>query len=240
MARVTEAMTRDAVIVAHGSPSDPEPQDEAMAALAARVAALATGWRVRGATLAKEGSLDTALAGLAAPVVYPFFMAEGYFTTDVLPVRLQGHNAHPLPPFGMDPSLPALVRDAALEGALAHGFVPEDTTLLLAAHGSQVSPASKRRTCDIVRILRGSSPFQGVTAGFIEEEPLLADVARGLDHAMCLPLFTLQAGHVEGDIPQALAEAGFEGPLLAHIGAHPAVPRLIATALKREERKAAA
>ena len=58
--------------------------------------------------------------------------------------------------------------------------------------------------------------------------------------ALCLPLFTLQAGHVEGDIPQALAEAGFEGPLLAHIGAHPAVPRLIAAALKREERKAAA
>jgi sirohydrochlorin ferrochelatase len=41
----------------------------------------------------------------------------------------------------------------------------------------------------------------------------------------------LQAGHVDDDIPEALQQAGFRGPLLPPLGAHPVVPELIARAI---------
>lgn len=232
----------EAVLVAHGSPSEPLRQDEAMAALAAQVAALAPGWQVRGATLASRDSLAVAMDGLAAPLVYPFFMAEGWFTREVLPARLSAMSrpCRVLPAFGMESGLPALVQAAATSGAAAHGLVPARTTLLLAAHGSQVSPASRNRTLEIAAELRRTSSFADVTAGFIEEEPFLADVARRTGSGICLPLFTLRAGHVEEDVPRALAKSCFGGVLLPHIGAHAAVPALVAATLARRDRKAAA
>lgn len=235
MTPVTELNPKEAVIVAHGSPGDPIPQDEAMAALAAVVASRLPGWRVRGATLASPHSLPDAVQGLNRPMVYPFFMAEGYFTGEVLPRRLEQLSVpcRQLPAFGSDESLPELVSKAALAGAAAAGLEPGSSTLLLAAHGSQVSPASRLATQRLAEVLSAKLPFRAIVTGFIEEAPFLPDVARGLGHALCLPLFTLNAGHVLGDVPEALAEADFQGPLLAHIGAHPDVPGMIAATLER-------
>ncbi|MCX7644387.1 MAG: CbiX/SirB N-terminal domain-containing protein [Rhodobacteraceae bacterium] len=230
------ATVLEAVIVAHGQPGDPEPQEAALQALAARVAAHLPGATLRGATLAQPGALEAALAGLAAPLVYPFFMAEGYFTGRALPARLRqtGAKARQTAPFGTDPALPALMAGAALAAAAEAGIDPAGATLLLAAHGSQVSASSKDTVYAMAAALRRLTPFRAVTVGLIEEPPFLAAAARGLGPALCLPFFALRAGHVVGDIPEALAEAGFAGPLLPPIGEHPGVPALIAAALARE------
>jgi sirohydrochlorin ferrochelatase len=225
-----------ALIVAHGSPADPGPQEARLRALAADVAALLPGWRVEGATLAAEGGLEAALEGMEAPLVYPFFMANGWFTWTNLPRRLTKAGARgprQLAPFGADPDLPGLMAQVAQEAALEAGLVPRRTALLLAAHGSQVSRRSADTTHAMARMLAARSPFARVAAGFVEEEPALVDVARGLGKGICLPFFALRAGHVEDDVPQALAEAGFDGPLLPAIGEHPAVPGFIAKALAR-------
>lgn len=236
-----EAM-RAAVIVAHGSPADPEPQEAAIRALAAEVGARLPGWEVRGATLAAAGALERALDGVEAPVIYPFFMAEGWFTGRELPrrlaqaglaVRAETGAARQLPPFGTDPDLPALMAEVACAGARAAGLEPRSATLLLAAHGSKVSRTSKDSTLAMVAALEGLAGFGRVTCGFVEEAPFLADAARDLGPAVCLPFFALRAGHVVGDVPEALAEAGFAGPLLPEIGAHPAVADLIARTLRR-------
>ncbi len=42
--------------------------------------------------------------------------------------------------------------------------------------------------------------------------------------AICLPLFATRAGHVQFDVPAALTEAGFTGPLLAPIGDDREIP----------------
>lgn len=206
-----------------------------MVELAARVSSLLPNWTIRGATLACPGSLEEALHGLATPLVFPFFMAEGFFTGEVLPRRLKASSGvpHQLPTFGSDPALPILVSEAAMTGAGKAGLLPEKTILLLAAHGSQISPASRVATMGLARHVSASLPFCAVVAGFIEEQPYLADVAKGLSPALCLPLFTLNAGHVVKDVPEALAEAGFQGPVLPPIGQHAVVPRLIAAALER-------
>lgn len=225
-----------AVIVAHGQPGDPGPQESALQALAAAVTLHLPGATVRGATLAMEGSLEAALDGLARPLVYPFFMAEGFFTGRMLPGRLEKagrSDARQLPPFGIDPALPALTARVATGAAAAHGIDPTEAALLLAAHGSQVSDTSKNSTYAMAERLAALTPFVRIEVGLIEEPPFLAEIARDLGRALCLPFFALRAGHVTGDIPEALAEAGFEGPLLPAIGEHPDVPALIAAAIRR-------
>lgn len=224
----------EALIVAHGAPADPAPQEVALAALAAAIAARMTGWRVRGATLAAPGALEAALAGLVAPVVFPFFMAEGWFTGRELPRRLAAAGAgglRRLRPFGTLPGLVALCREAARAGAAAAGIDPGGATLILAAHGSAVSRTSTLTAEATAAALRETAGFARVVTGYIEEPPFLADAAAGARPGVCLPFFALAAGHVTGDVPEALARAGFTGPLLPPVGADPAVPGLIAAAL---------
>lgn len=225
-----------ALIIAHGSPADPVPQQAALQALAVRVAMWAPGWTIRGTTLALPGALEAAVAGLPAALVYPFFMAEGWFTRKQLPKRLAGAGAtglRQLPAFGHDPAMPAFLCRVAQEGAAEAGLVPRDTTLVLAAHGSQVSRASAEITESQAQALRATAGFRAVVTGYVEETPFLADAARVEGPALCLPFFATRAGHVADDVPEALAEAGFTGPLLPAIGEHPDAARLIAEALQR-------
>lgn len=225
---------RDALIVAHGAPADPAPQEKVLQALAAATAPhLPAGWRIRGATLAADGALEAALDGLHAPLIYPFFMAEGFFTGTLLPRRLSdaaATDARQIAPFGIDPALPALMARVALE---ATKDAPANTNLLIAAHGSKVSRTSADSTHAMVAALAPLTGFNRILAGFVEEAPFLADQARELGQGICLPFFAIEAGHVTGDIPDALEEAGFQGPILPPIGQHPEVPALIAAALIR-------
>ena len=217
---------REALLVAHGSPADPAPQEAAMQALAVRVSFWAPGWRVRGATLAKEGALEAALATLNAPLIYPFFMAEGWFTRINLPRRLKAagrSHLRQLPPFGADPALPDL-----LATALAEAGPPGP--VLLAAHGSKVSKTSGDTTYQIAATLEARG-FGPVHPAFVEQAPFLQEVAQKMVSGTCLPFFALRAGHVAQDVPDALQAAGFSGPLLPPIGEATGTAALIAAAL---------
>lgn len=204
-----------------------------MADLARRIAAEAPGCDVAGATLAMPGALKAAVRD--AGLIYPMFMAEGWFTARQLPKKLAEAGApglRILPPFGTDPALPGLIAARARTAAEAEGWRPEDTTLLLSAHGSQVSQASFTITTRIAALV--APHFARIVTGFVEQQPFIAEAARRLTRAISLPLFALTAEHVTGDLPAALDRAGFTGPRLAPIGAAPEVPALIATALRAE------
>lgn len=222
-----------ALILAHGAPSDPAPLEAALQALAARTAAHLPGWAVQGATLAAPGALEDALTQMPGAVILPFFMAEGWFTRKVLPERLAaaGLSAQILPAFGVAPALPALLAAGARGAAQAAGLVPAATTLLLIAHGSQKARASAEITEEIAADLRASAGFAAVTCGFIEEKPFAKDAARIRGPALCLPLLATRAGHYSADLPQALAEAGFTGPLLPPLAEWPAIPAFLAACL---------
>lgn len=222
-----------AVIVSHGQPGDPEPQEQAMQALAALVAAEDPGCPVQGATLAMPGAL--AAAADDDSLIYPMFMAEGWFTGRQLPKKLAeagAPGARVMRPFGTDPTLPALITAKAHQAARAKGWQPQDTTLLLTAHGSQVSQASFTITTQVADQI--APHFARVVTGFVEQEPFVADAARGLTRAVHLPFFALRAEHVTDDLPEALDQAGFTGPRLDPIGLAPEVPALIAAAIREE------
>lgn len=218
-------MTKHALIVAHGQPSDPRPAGAALEALAARVAALLPGWSVGAATLAEEGAIARAVAGLPGGVIFPMFMAGGWFTKVQIPKRLAEVGAEGwvvLEPFGCDPAVHdlcvALVREA---GA---------SEVILAAHGSFKSAVPS----DIARHVAGriaAETGSRVAAGFIDQEPRLATLA-GMS-GVCLPFFAAEGGHVSDDIPAALAKAAFQGRILPPVGLDARVPGIIAAAIAR-------
>lgn len=229
-------MLRSALIVAHGQPSDPAAAEADLARVAVAVAARLPGWQVRSATLAAPEALAAALDGLAAALIFPFFMADGWFIRSALPRRLREAGAGDLtilPPFGLMPETLALAVSAVRTATVGRGWRPEATTLILAAHGSGRSPfpAEAARATEAYIVATGG--LREVRTGFIEEEPGLAEVARDAgDQAICLPLFVARWGHVEVDIPAALEAAGFRGPMLAPLGVRPEVPGIIAGALR--------
>lgn len=221
---------RSFVLVGHGSPSDPEPPDAALKRLAAEVQKLRPDCVIRAATLAKPDSLGEALAGLDQLQIYPFFMADGWFTRRELPRRLQqeGLSAPILPAFGLNPALPDLIAGIARD-ALDQNPASE---MILIAHGSKRAHRSKDSAYSMAESLRDRVTLEAIHVALIEEPPFLADVAALHPHALCLPFFALRAGHVDKDIPEALAQAHFAGRLLAPVGEHPKVPELIAASLE--------
>ncbi|MCA3443797.1 MAG: cobalamin biosynthesis protein CbiX [Rhodobacter sp.] len=225
------------VIVAHGQPSDPGPAEAEVAALAARVAAELPGWSVRSATLAQEDALAQALDGAGHAFVYPLFMADGWFTQTHLPARLaaaSGARITRLVPFGLDPAVQALTVTLAVEAAAAAGRAPQETDILLAAHGSFRSPAPAAVARAMALLLADRGGFRRVETAFIDQDPQIATVARTFGAgALCLPFFAARGGHVIDDLPEALAATGFSGRLLDPVGLDSRVPGLIASALRR-------
>ncbi|AGT10094.1 sirohydrochlorin chelatase [Paracoccus aminophilus] len=226
-------MTRPVLIVAHGQPGDPGPQQTAIEALAARVARHLPGREVRGATLAAEGALEAGL--LADALVYPMFMAGGWFTKVELPRRLAltaVEGVEILPPFGSDAGLPGLSLVLLRRAAAAQGWALEAVSLLIAAHGSGRSPAPAAAARALAAALGGE--VHQVGCGFVEEAPFLAEAAAGLGRqAICLPFFATSAGHVIEDLPRALTEAEFQGIVLPPLGLADEVPEMIAAAVLR-------
>lgn len=224
------------VIVAHGQPSDPGPAEAEIAALAARVAAELPDWSVRSATLAQEDALARALDGADHVFVYPLFMADGWFTQTHLPARLavvSQAQITQLVPFGLDPAVQALTLTLAREATAVAGHMPQDTDILLAAHGSFRSPAPSAVARAMAQDLADRGGFRRVETGFIDQDPQIATLAKTFGTgALCLPFFAARGGHVIDDLPEALAEAGFTGRLLDPVGLDSRVPGLIAAAFR--------
>lgn len=218
-----------ALIVAHGQPSDPGPAARALAALAERVADKLPGWQVRAATLAEPGALARAVAGQGGGLVFPMFMAGGWFTRVNIPAKLAEAGARVGPdgwqvlePFGCDPAVHALCVSLVREAGAGE--------VILAAHGSFKSRAPSDIAFHLADRIAQETGAE-VRAGFIDQEPQLSTLT-GFG-AVCLPFFAADGGHVGDDIPAALAAAGFTGSILPPVGLDPRVPAIIAEALRR-------
>jgi sirohydrochlorin ferrochelatase len=241
------AARHTALIVAHGSPSSPEGPEQVLRDLAAATEArLPGGWAVRGATLAAPGAISAYLDDQRSTgrlMIYPHFMADGWFSTSELPRRLRATGAGGvdiLPAFGLDPAVLRLCLRRAEEVVLGARYTPGEAALLLAAHGSPSDPRPAAAARAAARFLAASSMFREVRTGFVDQAPFLADAARIDGPALCLPFFASRAGHVEADLPRALAEAEFPGPVLAPIGADAEAPGIIAAAMARNAARRAA
>ncbi|SHH19006.1 sirohydrochlorin chelatase [Marivita hallyeonensis] len=226
-------MSFSALIVSHGQPSDPEVGEAEIAALAADVARHLPEARIDGVTLAAEGRIEALSADRPGALVYPMFMADGWFTQSQLPKRLADGVGPQLVSFGMDCTLPMLAANWCRTVCTENSLDPYKTDLVVAGHGSgksrRVSDATRRFAEQVADVVKPNS----VRCGFVEEDPSLEDALSGLGtNAICLPFFAARRGHVLEDLPAAVAASGFEGIVLDPIGLHPDVPKLIADALR--------
>lgn len=221
-----------ALLTAHGQPSAPEGQEQALTQLAQQVSEQLPDWDIRSATLASPGRLEQLMQDGA--LVYPFFMADGWFTSQVLPKRLQGFHYEQLPSFGQDPALPQLTANVLFQALQAQrtktlGKPP----VLLAAHGSARGPKAAAATELFAKALRPLLPGHQVITCYIEQAPFVADAARDLPaDTLCLPFFAQSGNHVIMDLPEALKEADFKGRTLPSLGSSKGIVSLIAQALK--------
>lgn len=194
------------------------------------------GRRVASATLADRAALARALAEAGGRArVYPMFMSDGWFVSSLLPKRLAQAGAagaaELLPPFGLDPELPAFCAARLAEAAGTEGLDPAKTTLVVAAHGSPNDPragAAARSAADGIAARMG---FAEVRVCFVDQPPFLLEGLSVRGPAICLPFFATAASHVETDLPEAVAAAGFAGPVLEPIGCSPRTPAFVARSL---------
>ena len=228
-----------ALIVAHGAPSCPPSQEFWLTDLAGRVQGAGP---VIGATLAARRpfreKVALAMAGDGPAPVYPMFMADGWFSQTELPRRLADAGAPPervilLPPFGLDPLLPALCARRAVAAAAAAGIDPGAATLVFAAHGAPRHKRPAEVTRQVARDAQRIGGFARLACGFVDQPPSLVDALRVDGPAVCLLFFATRASHVLEDLPAAVAEAGFAGPVLPPIGLDPGLPQMIAAAILR-------
>jgi sirohydrochlorin ferrochelatase len=112
-------------------------------------------------------------------------------------------------------------------------------SVLILGHGSR-RPASNAQFEALVRRFRERRPDLEVGHAYIELcDPLLADglatLARRSDRVTVLPLFLFAAGHVKGDVPEAIEEASRAFPAVAFdVAAELGVdPAMISIALDR-------
>ncbi len=226
-------MSFDALIVSHGQPSDPDVGEAEIAALAAAVAAHLPEAHIDGVTLAAQGRIEALSANRPGALIYPMFMADGWFTQVQLPKRLAEGVGPQLVSFGLDCTLPMLAADWLRQVCTDHGFAPSGIDLVVAGHGSGKSRRVSEATRAFAdRVAEGFGP-KSVRCGFVEEDPSLTDALSGLgSNAICLPFFAARRGHVLEDLPEAVDASGFKGIMLDPIGLHPEVPRMIAGALR--------
>ncbi|MFY0662410.1 MAG: cobalamin biosynthesis protein CbiX [Shimia sp.] len=225
---------REALIVAHGQPSSPEPPEQWLHDFAAAVNQHLPNWTIRAATLAMPHALERQVFEMSpSSLVFPMFMADGFFVSKMLPNRLSEADLKVLPPLGFLPDLPD-VAAYGIKSALAdRNWLQGETHLLLAAHGSAKGPKAAESAFAFQDALSKRFDALEISVGFVEEEPFIADAARPLpEQSLCLPFFALEGDHCRQDIPEALEKANFTGITLPPLGTWPEIAKLAAEAIQ--------
>ncbi|WP_299351192.1 CbiX/SirB N-terminal domain-containing protein [uncultured Shimia sp.] len=231
-----KAQATDALIVAHGQPSDPLPAEAALGALCERVQALLPDMSLTSATMANGDALEKSVATLRkGGLVYPLFMANGWFVQTALRKRLGDAPCHLLTPLGLEPALPGLAAQVIRDALQSQGQDPRDVRILLAAHGSAKGRLAAKSAYRFARALSHEIALAGVFPGFVEQAPFLTEVLEDLrEPSLCLPFFAMDGDHMKQDVRQGLREAGFAGEILPALGQTKAIPQLIANSLKTQ------
>jgi sirohydrochlorin cobaltochelatase len=161
--------------------------------------------------------------------IVPLFISEGYFSEEIIPKELgfrsggAGEWRRSLPrgnqtffyckPVGthdkMTDVLLARARDIVSKFPFPRAPNPDDTTLLIAGHGTERNENSRKaieRQADLIRNLKN---YAAVHAIFLEEEPRISQWHQLVQtrNAIIVPFFISDGLHTREDIPVLLGES---------------------------------
>ncbi|MCV0427942.1 MAG: hypothetical protein K5905_20995 [Roseibium sp.] len=232
----------EAVIVSHGQPSKPQAGEDHVRELANQVARRLPDWSVRAATLATPGALERVLSSCQnEPLIFPVFMAEGWFTRKALPDRLGNSSCRQLAPLGALQELPRSALRLLSRAAERRNWSLDECEILIAAHGSATGNAAAESCENFVAAMKEILPASHIRIGYLEQDPDLASVAAECGpKTLALPFFATPGGHVKEDVPQALKRAEFQGVQLPCLGQAWFIPELIAQSLKLADNRSLA
>lgn len=181
---------------------------------------------VREAFWKQEPQIKKVLAEISAPRVFivPFFISEGYFSTEVIPKELgfdfpgnlklktQNSELHYCRPIGSHDLMTNVILARANEIVEKFPFprAPKhsDTTLFIAGHGTEKNASSRKTIERKVELIRALNVYAEVHAIFLEETPRIADcfqIAR-TRNVIVVPFFISDGLHAVEDIPVLLGE----------------------------------
>jgi sirohydrochlorin cobaltochelatase len=184
---------------------------------------------VREAFWKQEPQVTEVLAQVRAPRLFiaPLFISEGYFSEDVIPREL-GFRTGPdtawrgrrnefgsrfyCRPVGTHAAMTDVVLARAAEVVRQFPFPgtprANETTLLIAGHGTTRQENSRQAIEDHVARIRGRNEYAAVDGLFLEEEPRIAawDQRAPTRHVVLVPFFMSDGHHVCEDIPVLLGE----------------------------------
>lgn len=198
---------------------------------------------VAAGVLSGEPALETALADVArrtrGPILlYPFFMAPGYFVNVKIPKRLAdagvGARCRMLTPLGFEQALPAIIRTRAELAAGEIGVRAREARLLLVGHGSKVARASAEATEAVAASLRVLGGFACVEAAFLEEAPFLDDVLLADTRpTVVIGFFNGEGLHAGEDVPDVIGRFGGAIAYTGPVGAFSEITPLITSSIAR-------
>ena len=211
------------VLAAHGSRRDP-----AANALVRRLAQALRERRlfdeVAVAFHQGEPGFDAVLdeLGAEAVTVVPVMTSAGHYTDVVLPEALARNRRHGslrlrvTPPVGAHPGIAPLVARRVSELLREHTLSRSGTAVLLAGHGTRRHAASRDTTLRLAETLRRRGVASGVVAGFLDDEPSLAEAidGAGAEAVLVLPFLIGGGSHAGEDVPRALGLEPGELPLV--------------------------
>lgn len=192
--------------------------------------------------LSGEPTLESALAAVASQtagpiLIYPFFMAPGYFVNVKIPKRIAdvglSERCRVLPPLGMAADIPAIIKTRALQAATELGAAATDSRLILVGHGSKVARASAEATDAVAACLRELGGFAHVATAFLEEAPFLEnEVLADTRPTVVVGFFNGDGLHAAEDVPEAIGK--FDGAITytGPVGAFPEMTALIAQSIR--------
>ena len=165
---------------------------------------------VRCAFLKEEPLIENALDGVGEEqvIIVPDFLAEGYFTRQVVPAKLgdklRSANICCTPPVGTHPMMAEIINDMARE--VLGDWTVEQTSLLVVGHGSGKNPCSKQSLLGHLQEVRNNTDFAQVADLWLEELPLVSswkEVATKR-HIIVIPYLLNDGQHGGWDIPAEL------------------------------------
>ena len=229
------------LIAAHGGRDTGGHSNEGILRLAESVATLLGDVRVGVGFIGGSPALDAAIELLAVLdiIVYPLFMADGYFGSTVLNRLLEGAGRMRqgsitiLPALGLDPALADLVVAEAAAAVTLQGMLVEQVTLVLLAHGSRRSRNSASATEQVATRARAHQLFADVRVSFLDEPPSLEKTASKFSGPVAVVgLFSGEGLHGGHDAMRLMAQVERKDVIyVGNAGSFPGLEKLIATAV---------
>jgi sirohydrochlorin cobaltochelatase len=151
--------------------------------------------------------------------VVPMFLAEGYYTREVVPRELG--LAGPVTrrgtrvirycaPVGAHPRMSSLVLCRALQTARLSREERRRAALVVIGHGTERNATSSATVRRITRSLRRVCDFASVACGFLDQAPRIERVVAAVDaaHIVLVPFLLADGWHTRETIPDVLGLDG--------------------------------